>query len=298
MPKSLFRNRLDPDIPPGLVFSTGNRPTQAAFRQLNTTSIQYDGLVAYWPLWEAFNTSVVDLKLGLTMPVYLTAPPIQTDSAMFGTYPLGGGNGAGGGTMRGYHLPNADIAPLDFGVNIPGSVTNWGASFWFRTTVTTAPGTDSYLMSFSSGTVGAPWSGSALSLDTGNTLAYNTNDDGLTDAAFKATGASMYDLGWHHCLFIQIPSATPNSYTATNIYYIDGVLNGSSNGCANLGGVASGNDLFFLSNDQSDPPADGALSDWRYYKNSGNFANTTTRAALAQSLFNTGTRWELLLVDG
>jgi len=295
MPRSLFRNRLDPDIPPGLTFSTGNRPTQGQFVQLNTQSIQYDGLVAYWPAWEGASASLVDLKAGLTMPVYNSAPPIQTDSAMFGTYPLGGGDGAGGGTNRGYRLPFADVGPINFGVDIPGSVSNWGASFWFRTTVTAAGGNDTYLMSFS--TAGSsPWPGMALSLDTGDDLAFNTNDNALVDAGFKATRAGMYDLGWHHCLFIQIPSATPNSYSATNIYYIDGTLDASNSGCANLGDVSSPNGFFLLANDQGDPPADGAISEWRFYKNSGNFANGTTRLALAQSLFNTGTRWEMLLI--
>lgn len=273
-----------------LSFSTGNRPTQAQFVQLNTGSIQYNGLIACWPMWEAQNVPIVDLKLGLVGNMWTAWPQVQTDNAMFGRYPLGGGNGAGGGTQRTFRVTNN--TQVDMGDWTPSNA--WGASFWFRTTVTVGGAVDTYLMSFS--TAGpSPWAGSALSLDTGSTLAYNTNDTVRPDIGFKATGANMFNLGWHHCLFVQLPG-TRNASNSTNIYFIDGVLNGTNTGCELIASAAD--DLFFLGTDQGDPPADGAISEWRYYRGGSNLVSAASRLALAQSLYNGATRWQLYLGNG
>jgi len=287
MPRVLFKNKLDS---PALGFSTGNRPTQAQFVQLNTASIQNNGLVACWPMWEPASTPIVDIcSLGLVGAMYLNWPTIASD-AMFGNHPVGGGDGNGGGTMQGYRIPHNDVT--DMGVNQVAGVP-WASSFWFRTLITTNGPQDSYLQSYCNTT--APFSGTAIGLETGNDLAHNTNGTTLTDAAFKTDDATLFNLGWHHILFVQVPQ-TPNTYNSTNVYYIDGALDRSDSGCCAVGLTTS--DLWFLSNNQGDPPADGAICEYRMYRSGANLVNPTTRLALAQSLFNTATRWELYLGNG
>jgi hypothetical protein len=256
-----------------------NRPSAAQFGGINTSSMQYNGLVAWFPIWEAQGSPIVDLMLGLQGAIYATAPTIQSD-AKFGNHAVGGGNGQGGGTNRAYRVPRD--SRIDMGGLLQPGVP-WAISFWFRTLYTNNPGTDSVLLGF--GNTNRPWSGLFISLDTGNDIAVNTNGTTLPDAGFKTSNSGLFDRQWHHILFVQTPSVTNNTYTATNTYYVDGVLDGTYNGCVNIG--PTNNDLFFLGTNQDDPPGDVAITDVRFYRGG------TLGSALAQALYAEDTRWEL-----
>ncbi len=254
------------------------RPTAAEFGGTNTSSMQYNNLIAWFPIWEPQGAPIVDLVLGLQGAIYVAPPTIQSDP-QFGNYAVGGGNGQGGGTTRAYRVPYDSRIEMG-GLRQPG--VPWGVSFWFRTLFTTTPAVDSTLLAFSD--LAHPWSGLFISLDTGNKIAVNTNGTTLPDAGFKTSNTGLFDRQWHHILFVQIPSATNGTYSATNIYYVDGVLDGTYNGCANIG--ATTRDLFFLGADD-DLPGDVAITDFRFYRGG------TLGAALAQSLYAPETRWEL-----
>src|SRR3990172_9311886 len=120
------------------------RPSLGTFGGINTGSIQYNGLIAWFPIWEAQGQPIVDLILGLRGEIYSAAPTVASD-AEFGNHAVGGGNGFGGGTNRAYLVPHD--ARIDMGGLLQPGVP-WAVSLWFRTLITNNPGSDSVLLSF------------------------------------------------------------------------------------------------------------------------------------------------------
>jgi hypothetical protein len=279
MPSVVFKNTSY------LSISQGKRPAANQLVAMNTSSIQWTrGLVACYPMWEAQGGPIKDYGPNALADgvVYTNAPTVTNDATM-GNHPVGGGNGAGGGTLRAYRIPWSSTLQM-LGEGMSGH--NWAISFWFRSLVTNNPGSDSVIYSFCNTTT--PFSGIAGSMDTSQQVACNTNGSTLIDAGIKATKNVFTDLAWHHFLFTQTPSASNNSFSASNKYFVDGAADTTSTGGVNSG--ATTQDCYLLGNNQGDAPGDCAICDLRFYKDS------TFDLTLAQSLYNQATRWELYLI--
>lgn len=268
----------------GLTEPVMRKPSRLTFSGLNYDSSQMQGLTMCLPMWEVPGAVCQDLG-----PNKITGRPFNVLSGYdpeFGDVYLGDGKGSGGTTdgSRGYTFLNAEVRPfIDFGL---GASRPFSMSFWFKS-IGIDPGTDMYLISFddplSSPT---PFSGFAVSLDTGHKIACNTGNPQTTDAGFKTSPLfDPFDTKWHHFVFTHAPSGNLATFNARSTYYVDGRFDGQSTACADIGTCAN-NMYIGVDDDGLSQQFGGAFCDFRLY-------NRELQLADAQRMYHLDTRWEL-----
>lgn len=258
------------------------RPSRRETLGINWQSPQAVGLVAWWPLWGAAEGLEVEMTRGLKATIFGSALQPSYDR-QFGSIAQGGGDGNGAGTARVIRIPNKDYFKPGL---IAGRGEAWAHSFWFKTLSNASAALDQVIWSYNTGT--NPWPGNAITLDTSNQLACNTESAMLGDAGVKST-MNPFDQKWHHCLFVQIPSGVPTTYSSTNIYYIDGVQDTSSSACAQCGDPGT-RDAFFMGDEVGSPPLGGWMTDFRTYAGLKDLS-------FARMLFKEQTRWDLYVTS-
>ena len=270
----------------------GRRPHAHETIGINWSCLSARGLQACFPLNAPAGTPQVEMVTGLRSSIF-NAAPLHAADPRFGLIAMGGGNTSGSGTDRVYRFAHQDRLHPG-GAAMVGKP--WAASFWFKTNSTSHTPNEYYMQwTFNGGT----FPGIALSFDTSNQLAFNTNGTTLGDAGYKTT-MNPFDTKWHHVLFVQVPSGNPNTFDSSSAYFVDGALDSTNINGTNQPAVhaTTPGDLFFLGDDQADAAANGALTDFRIYKLPAHFteANVGTDAlSFARHLYNEATRWELYL---
>jgi hypothetical protein len=209
---------------------------------------------------------------------------------MLGVVQQGAGDGAGSTAVTAIKFPGDTY--IKAGTYASLGLT-WGYSFWWRSRFP-ASGINEYLWSFNGAT--SPWPGTAISFDTSNQLACNTQNPSLGDQGKKSTMNPM-DGKWHHCLFTQTPSGNPATASSHNVYYIDGKVDSIHlNGCSQAGDPGSVSAYFNGNESGGDAAWSGSVTDFRLY--AGNWLKSEAspggaNLGFAQHLFRLPTRWDL-----
>ena len=274
---------------PAQTLSRYQRPLRGEYGGVNWSSPQARGLVAWFPLDGFANKPQLEV-LKNQRSSQLGASVVNKFDPMLGVVQQGNGNGSGSSTISAIQFPGASYTKVSTYVALGQT---WGYSFWWRSRFP-ASGINEYLLSYNGPT--SPWPGTAISFDTSNQLACNTNNSSLGDQGKKSTMNPM-DGKWHHCLFTQTPSGNPATASSHNVYYIDGKVDSIHlNGAAQAGDPGSVN-MYFNGNDTGiDATWSGWLTDFRIY--AGNWLKSEaspggTNLGLAQHLYRLPTRWDL-----